>query len=287
MRPPPHPRRQLAAAGLRPKKSWGQSFLCDTNLLAAIAADLGPIDERTVVELGAGLGGLTHQLLVRGARVVAVERDRELLPVLRQTLAWAERLELLEADAVALDYAALAATRGPLLVTGNLPYQLSSRILVALADQRAHLVRAVLLVQREVAERVAAGPGSRTYGLLSVLVQRAFRPAILRAVPPQVFHPRPKVHSAVLELVVAPTVVSAADEAALVAGARAAFHARRKTIRQSLALALGAPAAVVDQALAAAGLDPRARAETLALADFARLGVALAAAGLLRPGRGG
>jgi 16S rRNA (adenine1518-N6/adenine1519-N6)-dimethyltransferase len=281
--PPPSPKALLAAAGLGAKKSWGQNFLLDQKVLADIATLAGAAPGRVVLELGAGLGALTHHLLARGARVIAVERDRELVPVLKSALAWAgDRLEVLEADAARLDYGELAGRLGsPLTVTGNLPYQLSSRILVSLADARPHVGRAVLLVQKEVAERLSAPPGSKVYGLLSVLVQRHVEARTARGVSPAAFLPRPKVHSAVVVLAARPGARDAALDAALVSAARAAFQARRKTLRAGLAGALRVAPALVEAALLEAGLDPSARAETLEVGEFERLGASLAARGLL------
>lgn len=281
--PPPSAKALLAAAGLGAKKSWGQNFLLDQKVLADIASLAGAGPGQAVLELGAGLGALTHHLLARGARVTAVERDRELVPVLKQALTWAgDRLVVLEADAARLDYADLAARMGsPLTVTGNLPYQLSSRILVSLADARPHVGRAVLLVQKEVALRLSAPPGSKVYGLLSVLVQRHVEARTARAVSPGAFLPPPKVHSAVVVLTARPGGRDPALDAALVATARAAFHSRRKTLRAGLAGALRAAPALVESALVEAGVDPSTRAETLDVAAFERLGASLSRFGLL------
>ena len=279
--PAPNPRRLLAAAGLRAKKSWGQNFLCDQDALAQIAATSEAGPQRPVVELGAGLGALTYHLLLRGGHVLAIERDRELVPVLRRALAWAETLEVLEEDAVKLDYAALRARLGgeALTVAGNLPYQLSSRILVGLAEAAPNVERAVLLVQREVAERLVATPGGRDYGLLTVLAGRVFAAEIVRSVSPAAFLPPPKVWSAVVRLVAHGGSRSAAADAHLVRAARAAFSQRRKTLRNAVSGGLGAPKEAVAKAIEAAGIDPGARAETLSIEQFARLGQALQTAG--------
>lgn len=280
--PPRSSQDLLRQSGLRPKKSWGQNFLTDENVLRDIAAATGAQDGEQVVELGAGLGALTYHLIHRGARVVAVERDRDLVPVLQSYLGPSGHLEICEADAARFDYAACAARLGsPLSVAGNLPYQLSGRILVSLADAGPAVRQAVLLVQREVADRLAAPAGSRTYGLLSVLVQRTFSVERVFVVPPGAFHPAPKVYSAVVRLRQRPTGRDAATDAALVAAARAGFSARRKTLRNALSGGLKAEPAEVEAALLAAGIAPSARAETLTLADFARLGSALVAQGVL------
>jgi 16S rRNA (adenine1518-N6/adenine1519-N6)-dimethyltransferase len=273
----------LRQAGLRAKKSWGQNFLQDASVLADIATACRAAPGRQLVELGAGLGALTAHLLAAGADVLAIERDREIAPLLRQSLGADARLQVREADAGRLDYAALAAElHGPLHVVGNLPYQISSRILVNLAAAGQSVQSAVVMVQREVAQRLVAGPPGRDYGLLSVLVQRRFTATILREVPPGAFHPPPKVHSAIVRLVGVPAVYPEADDVAVVATARAAFCARRKTLRNALLRApqlpgLDAVAAVA--ALQAADIDPGARAETLDLQAFRRLAASLRAGG--------
>ena len=167
MPPPKTPQALLRAAGLRAKKTWGQNFLCDQNVLRAIAQATGAGPEQPVVELGAGLGALTYHLLNCRGQVIAIERDRELVPHLSDYLQPAgARLQIREADAARLDYALMAQEFGPLSVAGNLPYQLSGRILVSLADARGAVRQAVLLVQREVADRLLASPPGREYGLL-------------------------------------------------------------------------------------------------------------------------
>jgi len=280
--PPPNPIALLKQAGLIAKPSWGQNFLLDQSILAETARLAVGEPPATVLELGAGLGALTYHLLVAGARVIAIERDREIAPLLRQALAWSAQLEVVEADAVRLDYGVYAArSGGPLAVAGNLPYQLSSRILVSIAEAREYVARAVVLLQLEVAERLVAAPGGRDYGLLSVLVQRSFAVHIARHVPPGAFHPRPKVQSAVVVLERESVGREVSADRALVAAARAAFHGRRKMLRNSLATALDCANVTVDAAIHAAGLSPQTRAETLSIDDFARLGAALLDAGLL------
>ncbi|OGQ91241.1 MAG: ribosomal RNA small subunit methyltransferase A [Deltaproteobacteria bacterium RIFOXYA12_FULL_58_15] len=279
--PPPNPRALLREAGLSAKKSWGQNFLCDQTALSVIAEATGCGAEQVVLELGAGLGALTYHLVRRGGRVIAVERDREIVPILRQALLWAENLSIVEADATQMDYREHSATVGGLLaVCGNLPYQLSGRILVNVAEAHTVISRGVFLVQREVAERLAAKPGNRIYGLLSVLVQRAFDVRILRNVPPGAFLPPPKVTSSVVCLSPHRRELNASD-ADLVATARAAFSARRKMLRNSLADGLSATTANIEAAIGKAGLDARTRAETLSIDDFAKLAASLSETGCL------
>ncbi len=264
----------LQQHGLRPKHAWGQNFLDDPTVLADIvqAARLGP--DSVVVELGAGLGHLTRALLDTGARVVAVERDRDMLRVLE---AWkAERLTVLAANAARLDLAAVAGSR-PLTLVGNLPYHLTSSILFEALEQHADLLRCVFTVQREVAERVAAGEGNRNGGLLTVLLGVWFDASIVRRVPAAAFHPPPKVDSAVLLLEHrAVPRADVGDEAWFRKVVKAAFSQRRKTLSNALRSdpELGDAARIRD-ALATAAIVPTRRAETLGVAEFAQLARAL------------
>jgi 16S rRNA (adenine1518-N6/adenine1519-N6)-dimethyltransferase len=295
----PSPRALLEKHGLRPKKSWGQNFLADEGILDEIARLAAPGRGDLVVELGAGLGHLTARLLARGARVVAVERDRDMARVLRGEMG--ERIVLLEADAARLDYGRIAAehaatststpTETPtstptaiptatgaapkLAVAGNLPYHLTSPILFSLLDQVEHLARAVLLVQREVAERLAARPGTHDWGLLSVLLQREADVSIERIVPPGAFLPPPKVESAVLCALFRPPADAVADAARFRRLVKAGFGQRRKTLANALRAARIADAGALAPAMAAAGIDPRRRGETLTVAEWTALDRAL------------
>jgi 16S rRNA (adenine1518-N6/adenine1519-N6)-dimethyltransferase len=299
----PSPRVLLAKYGLRAKKSWGQNFLGDRVILDEIARLAAPRSGERVVELGAGLGHLTARLVARGARVVAVERDRDMAEVLRGELG--DRVTLLEADAVKVDYGRIvrelvgATPTSPspqpsppahaggegapakLAVVGNLPYHLTSPILFSLLDQLAHLERAVFLVQREVAERLAARPGTHDWGILSVLLQREADVSIERIVPPGAFLPPPKVESAVLCAIFrAPAEAEAvADVARFRRLVKAGFAQRRKTLGNALRAARLADPAVLEAALARAGVDAGRRGETLSVAEWAALERALAAAG--------
>ncbi len=273
----PTPRALLRRYGLRAKKSWGQNFLGDEAILDDIARLAVPVPGELVVELGAGLGHLTARLLARGARVVAVERDREMARVLRGEMG--DRIALLEADAARLDYARLAAEQGRsgrVAVAGNLPYHLSSPILFSLVDQAERIGRAVLLLQREVAERLAVPPGERECGILSVLLQREADVSIERIVPPGAFVPPPKVASAVVLAVFRPPADAVLDPARFRRIVKAGFSKRRKTLRNALEGA-GVPGEPepLRRALASAGVDPGRRAETLTLAEWAAIDRAL------------
>lgn len=264
----------LQQHGLRPKHAWGQNFLDDGALPADIvrAARLGP--DSVVVELGAGLGHLTRALLETGARVVAVERDRDLVAIL-ETLTHG-RLTVLAANAARLDLAAVAGAR-PLTLVGNLPYHLTSSILFQALEQHRDLLRCVFTVQKEVAERVAAAEGARSQGLLTVLLGVWFDATLVRTVPASAFHPPPKVDSAVLLLERrAVPRAEVEDEAHFRKVVKAGFSQRRKTLLNALQSdpALG-DAGGIRAALIAAGIEPTRRAETLTVVDFARLAGAL------------
>ncbi len=260
-----NPGELLRRHGLRPKKEWGQNFLGDEQILGALAALARLRPGETVVELGAGRGHFTRALAATGAKVIAVERDRELAPILRAQL---PDVEVVEADAKSFDLRSAAARAGRrIVVCGNLPYHLSSPILFHLLDQRAALRRAVLLLQREVAERIAAPPGGRDYGLLSVLVQHVADASLELSVPRHAFTPPPEVESAalVLEFLEKPKA-EVRDEARFRALVKAAFSQRRKTLWNALKGMRGA-----REALERSGIDPRRRGETLTVAEFASI----------------
>ena len=257
---------------LRPKKSWGQNFLGDVSVLDRIAAACGVGPGQTVVELGAGLGHLTDRLLATGARVIAVERDREIAAVLRETLADRPQLEIVEANAATVSIRELAGGRAA--VCGNLPYHLSSEIIFHCLEQRADVVRMVFTLQTEFAARLAAGPGSRTYGILSIQAQALSDVHRLFGIPAGAFLPRPEVDSAVVELTpLAEPRVPGAGTPLFERVVRGAFGQRRKTLQNSLA---GHGFEGARAALAEAGIDPTRRAETLSLEEFGRLAQALA-----------
>ena len=263
------PSELLRRHGLRPKKHWGQNFLGDPRILDALAALAELRPGETVVELGAGLGHLTRALAATGARVVAVERDRELVPILRAEL---PDVEVAEADAKSFDLTAVAPGER-IVVCGNLPYHLSSPILFHLLDQRSAVRRAVLLLQREVAERVAASPGGRDYGLLSVLLQLVADARIGLRVDRHAFTPPPEVESSALVLDFLPTLrAEVRDERRFRALVKAAFSQRRKTLWNALK-----PLAGGREALERAGIDPQRRGETLSVAEFAAVERALPA----------
>ncbi len=265
---------------LRPKKAWGQNFLgSDYHLGAIVEACRIEAGDR-LVELGAGLGHLTRRLAATGAQVIAVERDRDLVPVLREELASFENVEIREANAATIELAPLTATAGHrAIVVGNLPYNLSTEILFHVESQRASVERMVFLLQREVTERIAATPGGRDYGILSVLLQLHADVDVPHRVPAGAFTPPPEVESAVVRLEVRDTPrADPGDEALFRKLVKAAFAQRRKTVLNSLKGAKLASSEVLAATFDAAAIDPGRRAETLAVEEFAALSRALLAA---------
>jgi 16S rRNA (adenine1518-N6/adenine1519-N6)-dimethyltransferase len=265
------PRTVLARHGLRPKHSFGQNFLVAQPVVEKIAALCAPNPGARVIEIGAGLGTLTQALLDRGADVIAVERDRDLLPVLRQELQ-SDRLTLLEADAAQLDLPALLGDQGERVVAGNLPYQITGRLLEMTVPVASRIARAVFMVQKEVADRLAAAPSSEAYGQLSVFMQAAFaveRAMIVRA---GCFHPAPRVDSAVvlLRTLEKPRAIETDAFRNVV---HAAFGARRKTLRNAIAGLMQDEA--TRERIAATKIDLGRRGETLSVEEFDALARAL------------
>jgi 16S rRNA (adenine1518-N6/adenine1519-N6)-dimethyltransferase len=261
---------------LTARKSLGQNFLLDLNLTARIARAAGSLDGATVVEVGPGPGGLTRALLALGARrVIAVERDERALLALEEIAAhYPGRLEIVSGDALTFDPRAHL-DGGPVRVVANLPYNIATPLLIGWLTAEPWppwYDQLVLMFQREVAERIVAPPGGKTYGRLSVLAGWRTEAKILFDVAPSAFVPAPKVTSSVVRLVPRPHPESC-DPRALQRVTEAAFGQRRKMLRQSLK-SLGVDPA---QLLAAAGIAPTARAEEIPVAGFAALARALAA----------
>jgi 16S rRNA (adenine1518-N6/adenine1519-N6)-dimethyltransferase len=253
--------------GLRADKRLGQHFLLDTNLLRRIVAAAGDLRGRTVLEIGPGPGGLTRALLASpAARIIAIERDPRCLLAL-QDLAGAAggRLQLIEADALAIDLADLSS--GRLTVVANLPYNIGTPLLVRWLDRLERLERLTLMFQREVAARIVAPPGSRVYGRLSVLVQWLCEVRSVMHLPARAFVPPPKVASSLIQLTPRPQPLAPADKACLERVLAAAFQQRRKMLRVSLRSLGERP----DALLEAAGVPPTARAEQIDVAGFCRL----------------
>jgi 16S rRNA (adenine1518-N6/adenine1519-N6)-dimethyltransferase len=271
----PDPRAILRAYGLRPNKRLGQHFLIDRAHLARIVAAAELQRSDTVLEVGPGLGVLTAALARGAGRVVAVEVDPGMLHVLRATVGARPNVSLVAADVLkAAPDALIGATAAPpgrlagYKVVANLPYQITSPCLRHVLAARVQPVLAVVMVQKEVADRILAGPGDLS--VLAVSVQFYARPSRVSIVPAAAFYPRPEVDSSVLRLDVhdAPPV-PVEDVAAFFRTVRAGFGQKRKQLRNSLSAGLGIAPAEAAAVLEAAGVDPRRRAETLDLAEWA------------------
>lgn len=255
---------------MKPRKRFGQHFLHHRAILAHIAEALGSAPGDLVLEIGPGQGALTEALVARGARVVAIEKDRDLVPVVRERL---PQVTVVEGDALELEWRA-AAGIGPdddLLVTGNIPYNITTPLIDrALAPPRPR--RIVFLVQKEVAERIVAAPGNKTYGALSVGVQAVARAEKLFAVPSGAFHPPPKVDSAVIRLTpLAEPLVPDADLPRFRRLVVGLFGFRRKQLARGLRELTGWPAGRVKEAITEAGLIAGSRAETIPPGGFQQL----------------
>jgi len=263
--------------GLTARKSLGQNFLFDLNLTARIARAAGELAGVTVLEVGPGPGGLTRALLALGAAgVIAVERDERAIAALQDIAAlYPGRLDIVAADALHFDPRERLPP-GPVRIVANLPYNIATALLVnwlCAEPWPPWYESAVLMFQREVAERIVAASGSKSYGRLSVLVQWRCDARIMFDVNPSAFVPPPKVTSSIVRLVPRPEPLPC-DRRLLEAVTQSAFGQRRKMLRQSLRSLATDTAALID----AAGLDPTARAEDISIAGFIALARALAAA---------
>jgi 16S rRNA (adenine1518-N6/adenine1519-N6)-dimethyltransferase len=256
---------------MRAKPKLGQNFLVDGQAAQRIVAALGEIAGRTVVEIGPGRGAITESLAVRAKHVVAVELDRELAASLRERFE-AARVTVVEQDVLRFDFSAAAAQFGERLrVAGNLPYAITSPIVLKLAASHAALDLAVLMVQREVAERMTSTPGTRDYGLLSVTMQMYGPVEQLFTLPPSAFSPPPKVHSTVFRWRFAPRFAELeVEEAGFLRFVRQIFAQKRKTLMNNLRAA-GVATDAAATALAAAGIDQRMRAEAVPIEGLAVL----------------
>jgi 16S rRNA (adenine1518-N6/adenine1519-N6)-dimethyltransferase len=264
----------LARHGLAPKRGYSQNFLVARPVVERIAEAVAAREGERVVELGPGLGTLTAALLRRGARVVAVERDLDMIEVLHAELGDHANLEIVHGDASTVRFDALAAPGERPAIAGNLPYAITGAILRNLTEQREAVSRAVLMVQKEVRDRLLASPGTKAWGALTVFTANAFEIDRVCDVRPGAFHPAPRVASAVVRLRPRETPRAVEDDT-FRAVVRAIFDARRKTLRNALRAAFP-PDERVDRALAAAAIPPMVRGETLDIERLEALAVQLA-----------
>ena len=271
----------LRRLGVEPKKRWGQNFMLNPRTRAKLAATLGPRAGDTVWEIGPGLGAVTGELLPRCARLVLFEVDHGLIRHLREELADQPQVVIVAGDFLRTWQQARAEHGPPHRIVGNLPYSCSAAIIAALVQHDALPVSCVFTVQRELAERLLARPGSRNYSSLSVLCQCVSEVTAHGELAPGTFYPAPEVTSAVIELRPGPSLRRVSNRSVLFALIRAAFRTRRKTLRNNLLSdsGLGLSKARLLDAVEAAGVDAGCRAEELAPATVIRLANALTAAG--------
>ena len=257
-------RELLDRHGIEPSRALGQNFVIDPNTVARIVRLAGVQPGDPVVEIGPGLGSLSVALVDAGARLVAVEVDRYLVPVLSEVLAGTSA-RVVAADARGLDWEPVLAAAPAWKVVANLPYNIATPLILDLLDTRPELTSYLVMVQREVGERLAAGPGSKTYGIPSVRVAYWGRAEVVGRVSAEVFHPRPRVDSVLVRIERQSEPTVDADPARLFDLVRAGFGQRRKMLRRSLA------GRVSPQAFERAGLEPTARAEDLSVVQWAAL----------------
>ena len=247
------------------KKSLGQNFLHERGVVDRIVQAVNPKPGERLVEIGPGQGAMTFPLLARHGALTAIEFDRDLLEPLTVQAAPHGALTLIHANVLDVDFTALA-DGGPIRLVGNLPYNLSSPILFHALDHAAAITDMHFMLQKEVVERMASGPGSKVYGRLSVMLQAYCEVTMLFVVGPGAFRPAPKVDSAVVRLVPRPAkTIGIADPRRFADIVRAAFGQRRKTLRNAVSTLMD------GDAIQAAGIDPQLRAEQLSVADFVRL----------------
>ena len=259
------------------QKKFGQNFLIDGHVLDKIIAGAGVTKDDMVLEIGPGIGTMTQYLAEAAGKVVAVEIDRNLLPILQETLADYDNVKVIHADVLSLDLEKLVQEENggrPIKVVANLPYYITTPIIMALFEQHVPLANVTVMVQKEVAARMKSGPGSKDYGALSQAVQYYAEPYIVANVPCNSFMPRPNVDSAVIRLTrYEEPPVQVKDEKMLFKIIRASFNQRRKTLQNGLnnSSELNFTKDQIAAAIAAAGFSPSVRGEALTLEQFARL----------------
>ncbi len=277
------PRKALKRHGLSPKYSWGQNFLVSPNVVSAIAEACTSVEPTNVVEIGAGLGTLTAALLNKSLKVIAVERDREMCNALRSDFSKDADLTLMEEDAASIDYRSLPALKNGVLA-GNLPYQLTGKLLRAAVETYDYIKRAVFMVQSEVADRLIAPPKTSARGSLSVIVQARYNITVLLNLKPTHFYPPPKVRSSVLvfDPILEPPYSKEATAYQFDNIVNASFFCRRKTIRNSLTKSfLNLKSEDVEKILDAADVKHSKRPEELTIEEFAQLTNSAVSMGLL------
>lgn len=259
------------------QKKFGQNFLIDTHVLERILKEAGVTKDDFVIEIGPGIGTMTQYLCESAGRVAAVEIDKNLIPILHDTLGEYENVEIINEDILKVDISALAREKNdgkPVKVVANLPYYITTPIIMGLFESHAPIESITVMVQKEVAERMQCGPGSKDYGALSLAVQYYARPEIVANVPPNCFMPRPNVGSAVIRLTKhEKPPVEVMDEKLMFRLIRASFNQRRKTLVNGLKNASDLPFSKeqIEEAVTAIGKPLTIRGEALTLAEFCAL----------------
>lgn len=259
------------------QKKFGQNFLIDPRVLEKIIRAAEITDDDCVLEIGPGIGTMTQHLACAAKKVIAVEIDRALIPILEDTLDGYDNVKIINEDVMKVDLAKLAQEENdgkPLKVVANLPYYITTPIIMGLFENRVPLRSITVMVQKEVADRMQVGPGTKDYGALSLAVQYYAKPYIVANVPPNCFMPRPKVGSAVIRLErYEEPPVRVKDEKLMFKIIRASFNQRRKTLANGLknSAELDFPKEKIAEAIAGIGKEPGVRGETLTLEEFARL----------------
>ncbi|WP_146924465.1 16S rRNA (adenine(1518)-N(6)/adenine(1519)-N(6))-dimethyltransferase RsmA [Alkalibacterium kapii] len=280
----------LQTYGLSAKKSLGQNFIIDTNILRNIV-EAGDVSEKTtVIEIGPGIGALTEQLARRAGRVIAFEIDERLLPVLDDTLSPYSNIEIIHEDILNVDmdafYKARLKDTEEIVVVANLPYYITTPIILRFLESHLPIDRMVLMMQKEVASRLSAQPSTKAYGSLSIAVQYYMDAEVAFTVPKTVFMPQPNVDSAIIKLTRKKgTDIDINDEELFFILTRSTFVQRRKTLWNNLQAAFGKDERIKDKmskALKQSGIDPKRRGETLTIDEFARLSNAFSQMGFTK-----
>lgn len=267
-------------------KSLGQNFITDKNVIERIVEGAGPTEDDLVIEIGPGIGVLTAEAAQQAAKVVAIEIDSKLIPILDETLAEYDNVEVINQDILKTDLngiideqRAKGSFSGDVKIIGNLPYYITTPIIMHILENSIRAESITVMMQKEVADRIKASPGNKTYGAISAAVQYYCEVEQVVSVPKEVFMPRPKVDSAVLKLTIRDKKpVDLIDEKAFFACIKSGFGQRRKTLLNSLTGTYGLPKDEIRRILEEAGIDPVRRAETLDMNEFAAIANGVAAA---------